>query len=142
PTRGAAVTETPATGPDPAPASTGSATAQPAESAEPAGAGPAEAGQAEAGQAEAGQAEAGQAEAGKPTRSRARLTGAVIIQAITQGSSAVITILAIFLALVVGGILIVFSDPVVTKAWSTFFSYPFYALTQTWDSVSFAYSQM
>src|SRR5208282_1325591 len=137
PTRGAAVTETPATGPDPAPASTGSATAQPAESAEPAGAGPAE-----AGQAEAGQAEAGQAEAGKPTRSRARLTGAVIIQAITQGSSAVITILAIFLALVVGGILIVFSDPVVTKAWSTFFSYPLYALTQTWDSVSFAYSQM
>src|SRR5208282_4925629 len=119
PTRGAAVTETPATGPDPAPASTGSATAQPAESAEPAGAGPAEAGQAEAGQAEAGQAEAGQAEAGqaeagKPTRSRARLTGAVIIQAITQGSSAVITILAIFLALVVGGVLIVFSDPVVT----------------------------
>ena len=66
----------------------------------------------------------------------------MIIQAITQGSSAVITILAIFLALVVGGVLIVFSDPVVTKAWSTFFSYPGYALGQTWDSVSFAYSQM
>ena len=66
----------------------------------------------------------------------------MIIQAITQGSSAVITILAIFLALVVGGFLIGFSDPVVTKAWSTFFSYPVYALGQTWDSVSFAYSQM
>jgi general nucleoside transport system permease protein len=124
------VTETPATGPDPAPASTGSAAAEPAEPAETAEAGPAEAGQTELGTP------------GKPAGSRARLTGAVIIQAITQGSSAVITILAIFLALVVGGFLIVFSDPVVTKAWSTFFSYPVYALGQTWDSVSFAYSQM
>ncbi len=121
------MTDPPATGPDPAPASTGSAAA---ESAEPA----------EAGTPEGGQIELG--EPGKPARSRARLTGAVIIQAITQGSSVVITILAIFLALVVGGFLIVFSDPVVTKAWSTFFSYPVYALAQTWDSVSFAYSQM
>src|ERR1700739_2572954 len=77
-----------------------------------------------------------------PAKSRARLTGAVIIQAITQGSSAVVTILAIFLALVVGGILIVFSDPVVSRAWSSFFAVPGYALGQTWDSVSFAYSQM
>jgi general nucleoside transport system permease protein len=75
-------------------------------------------------------------------RRRARLTADVLIQAVTQGSSAVITILAIFLALVVGGILIVFSDPVVTKAWTSFFHYPGYALGQTWDSVSFAYSQM
>jgi general nucleoside transport system permease protein len=124
------VTETPATGPDAAPDSTGSAAAQPGEPAESAEAGPAETGQVELG------------EPSQPARSRARLTGAVIIQAITQGSSAVITILAIFLALVVGGFLIVFSDPVVTKAWSTFFSYPLYALGQTWDSVSFAYSQM
>jgi len=77
-----------------------------------------------------------------PGRSRLRLTANVIIQAITQGSSTVITILAIFLALVVGGVLIVFSDPVVTHAWSQFFSAPGYALAQTWDSVSFAYSQM
>jgi general nucleoside transport system permease protein len=77
-----------------------------------------------------------------PARSRGRLTGAVLIQAITQGSSAVITILAIFLALVVGAVLIVFSDPVVTRAWSTFFSHPGYALAQTWDAVSFAYAQM
>jgi general nucleoside transport system permease protein len=73
---------------------------------------------------------------------RARLTGSVLIQAITQGSSAVVTILAIFLALVVGAILIIFSDPVVTRAWSSFFANPGYALGQTWDAVSFAYSQM
>jgi general nucleoside transport system permease protein len=77
-----------------------------------------------------------------PRGARSQLTGSVIIQAITQGSSAVVTILAIFLALVVGGVLIIFSDPVVTRAWSSFFADPGYALSQTWDSVSFAYSQM
>ena len=82
------------------------------------------------------------AEAPGPATSRGRLTGSVLIQAITQGSSTVITILAIFLALVVGGVLIVFSDPVVTRAWSSFFANPGYALGQTWDAVSFAYSQM
>jgi ABC-type uncharacterized transport system permease subunit len=82
------------------------------------------------------------AEAPGPATSRGRLTGTVLIQAITQGSSTVITILAIFLALVVGGVLIVFSDPVVTRAWSSFFANPGYALGQTWDAVSFAYSQM
>jgi ABC-type uncharacterized transport system permease subunit len=88
-------------------------------------------------------AEPGQpSESPGPVRSRARLTGVVLIQAITQGSSAVITILAIFLALVVGGVLIVFSDPIVSRAWSSFFAAPGYTLTQTWDSVSFAYSQM
>ena len=78
----------------------------------------------------------------RPGGQRARLTGAAIIQAVTQGSSAVITILAIFLALVVGAVLIVFSDPVVTRAWSSFFADPGYALGQTWQAVSYAYSQM
>ncbi len=75
-------------------------------------------------------------------KSRLRLTTSVLIEAVTHGSSAVMTILAIFLALVVGGILIVFSDPVVTTAWSGFFHDPLNALAQTWDAVSFAYSQM
>jgi general nucleoside transport system permease protein len=78
----------------------------------------------------------------RPDRQRARLTGGAIIKAVTEGSSAVITILAIFLALVVGAVLIVFSDPVVTRAWSSFFAIPGYALGQTWDAVSYAYSQM
>jgi simple sugar transport system permease protein len=78
----------------------------------------------------------------EPVRSRPRLTGAVLIQTVTEGSSAVITILAIFLALVVGAVLIVFSDPVVTHAWGSLFSHPGYALGQTWHEVSFAYAQM
>jgi general nucleoside transport system permease protein len=87
-------------------------------------------------------AEPGQPATPGPAKSRLRLTGAVIIQGITQGSSAVVTILAIFLALVVGGVLIVFSDPVVSRAWSSFCAAPGYTLSRTWDSVSFAYSQM
>jgi simple sugar transport system permease protein len=85
---------------------------------------------------------AGGPAAGGTRRRRAWLTTGALIQAITQGSSVVVTILAIFLALVIGGILIVFSDPIVTKAWSHLFSAPGFALGQTWDSVSFAYSQM
>ncbi len=110
--------EPPAVTPDPGPAAAGAVAGQPAEP------GPAE------------------ASPGGPVRRRARLTGAVIIEAITHGSSAVITILAIFLALVVGGVLIVVSDPAVTHAWGDFFSAPGYALGQTWDSVSYAYLQM
>jgi general nucleoside transport system permease protein len=75
-------------------------------------------------------------------RSRFRLTGSMLVQSVTQGSSAVVTILAIFLALVVGGVLIVFSDPVVLHAWGDFFSDPGAAFGQTWHSISFAYSQM
>ncbi len=77
-----------------------------------------------------------------PVRRRVRLTTSALIEAVTQGSSTVMTVLAIFLALVVGGVLIVFSDPVVTSAWSDFFHAPLNALGQTWDAVSFAYSQM
>jgi general nucleoside transport system permease protein len=78
----------------------------------------------------------------QPRRPLAWLKTGPLIQAVTEGSSAVVTILAIFLALVVGGILIVFSDPVVTSAWSDFFHGPGNALAQTWHSVSFAYAQM
>jgi general nucleoside transport system permease protein len=108
------VSDVPATGPEPAPAAAGAVSAGPAVTGESPG----------------------------PAKSRPRLTASVLIQAVTHGSSAVVTILAIFLALVVGGILIVFSDPVVTRAWSSFFAAPGYTLSQTWDSVSFAYSQM
>jgi general nucleoside transport system permease protein len=107
------VSEIPATGPEPAPAATGAVGAEPGA--------PGETG---------------------PRRSRAWLTVGVLIQAVTQGSSAVVTILAIFLALVVGSVLIVFSDPVVTRAWSSLFVDPGYTISQTWDSVSYAYSQM
>jgi general nucleoside transport system permease protein len=79
---------------------------------------------------------------GEPERKRGALTGNVIIQSITQGSPVVVTTLAIFLALVVGGILIVVSDPVVLRAWDSFGYAPGAALAATWDSVAAAYSAM
>jgi ABC-type uncharacterized transport system permease subunit len=75
-------------------------------------------------------------------KSRLRLSGSVIIGAIVEGSPAVITILAIFLALVISGLLIVFSDNGVLHAWSNFFSAPGTALSMTWHSISTAYSAL
>jgi general nucleoside transport system permease protein len=77
-----------------------------------------------------------------PGPSRARLTGDLIIQAIVQGSSTVVTVLALFLALLAGGVLIVLSNPGAVHAWGSLFTDPGAAFSQTWTSVSFAYSQM
>ena len=79
-----------------------------------------------------------------PERPRGRLplTGNAIIQAVTEGHSAVITILAVFVALLIGGLLIVVSDPVVLRAWDSFGYAPGAALSATWNSVSAAYSAL
>jgi simple sugar transport system permease protein len=79
---------------------------------------------------------------GHPPHRRQPLTGAAIIQAITQGSPTVITILAVFVALVVGALLIVLSDPVVLRAWDSFGYAPGTALSDTWASVAAAYSAL
>jgi ABC-type uncharacterized transport system permease subunit len=79
--------------------------------------------------------------AGQP-RGRQPLTGTAIIQAITEGNSVVITVLAIFVALVVGAVLIVASDPVVLRAWDSFGYAPGAAFSATWDSVAAAYSAL
>jgi ABC-type uncharacterized transport system permease subunit len=85
-------------------------------------------------------------EAGAPTPGRPRgrppLTGHAIIQAVTEGHSAVLTILAVFVALVIGGLLIVASDPVVLRAWDSFGYAPGTAFSATWNSVSAAYSAL
>jgi general nucleoside transport system permease protein len=77
-----------------------------------------------------------------PEPSRARLTASVLIQAVTQGSSTVITILAIFAAIVVGGALIVVTDPVVLRAWDSLGYAPGAAFSATWQSVASAYSAL
>ena len=77
-----------------------------------------------------------------PPARRARLTGHDIIQAITQGSSPVLTILAIFSALVIGAVLIVFTDPVVLRAWDSLSYAPGAAFSSTWNSLAAAYSAM
>ncbi len=75
-------------------------------------------------------------------RGRLPLTGQAIISAIIEGSPAVITILAIFLALVISALLIVVSDSNVLHAWGNFFSAPGTALSTTWTSIATAYSAL
>jgi ABC-type uncharacterized transport system permease subunit len=77
-----------------------------------------------------------------PGRDRPRELGSAIIDAITHGSPAVVTILAIFTALVLGGLLIAFSDTTVLHAWSSFFSAPGTAISAAWRSVASAYSAL
>src|SRR5215831_11438237 len=85
-------------------------------------------------------------DAGEPApdqpRGRQPLTGNAIIQAVTEGHSVVITILAVFVALLVGAVLIVASDPVVLRAWNSFGYAPGTAFSTTWTSVSAAYSAL
>jgi general nucleoside transport system permease protein len=66
----------------------------------------------------------------------------IIIDSVTQGSPAVVTTLAIFSALVVGGLIIAFSDTAVLHAWSSFFSAPGAAISAAWQSVASAYSAL
>jgi general nucleoside transport system permease protein len=78
---------------------------------------------------------------GRP-RGRTPLSGHMIIQAVTEGNSVTITVLAFFIALLVGAVLIVASDPVVLRAWDSFTYAPGTAVEATWDSVSAAYSAL
>ncbi|MGH3406414.1 MAG: ABC transporter permease, partial [Streptosporangiaceae bacterium] len=68
--------------------------------------------------------------------------GRILVQSIVEGNSVVVTVLAIIVAIVVGGLLITFTDPVVLSAWGKFFSSPGNAIAQAWDSAAGAYVAM
>ena len=80
--------------------------------------------------------------AGGPPAGRTATLNHMIVSAVVEGSPAVVTFLAIVTAIVLGGLLIAFSDPVVLHAWSTFFSNPGQALAAAWDSAAAAYVAM
>jgi len=52
------------------------------------------------------------------------------------------TLAAIVAAIVIGGLLIAFTDPVVLRAWGQFAAAPGNALAQAWDSAAGAYAAM
>jgi simple sugar transport system permease protein len=82
---------------------------------------------------------------GQPRRTpgqRAGETARALINAVMEGSPAVVTFLAIVAALVLGALLIAFSDTTVLHAWSQLFSNPGNAFAQAWDSIAAAYSAM
>jgi simple sugar transport system permease protein len=65
-----------------------------------------------------------------------------VLDAIIHGNSVVVTVLAIVAAMVIGGLLIAFTDPVVLSAWGALFSAPGGAIAAAWDSIAAAYSNM
>jgi simple sugar transport system permease protein len=69
-------------------------------------------------------------------------TGRALISAIVQGSPAVVTFLAIVAALVLGALLIAFTNTTVLHAWGSLFSNPGNAFAQAWDAVFAAYRAM
>ena len=68
--------------------------------------------------------------------------GARFLQELTTTSPVLVTVLAIFTALVVGAVLIVFSDENVLSTWGYFFAAPGDALSASWNAVSAAYSAL
>ncbi len=80
--------------------------------------------------------------AGQPPKRRLAGLDRALLDAIIEGSPTVVTILAIILALVLGALLIAFSDPSVLHAWNSFFAAPGNAISAAWQSVAGAYSAL
>src|SRR5215470_4741638 len=79
---------------------------------------------------------------GEPPAGQAPSFGQAVISAILDGNPVVVTLLAILVAVVLGGLLIAFSDPVVLHLWSTFFSNPGAAISAAWDAAAAAYTAL
>ncbi len=61
---------------------------------------------------------------------------------ILEGHTVTITVLAIFTAFVVGGLLNAFTNTTVLHAWGNFFSTPGHAIATSWDTAVGAYVEM
>ena len=88
-----------------------------------------------------GPGDAPQGEAGRP-KSRLHGLDRAILDAIVQGNSTVTTTLAFISALVIGALVIAFSNTTVLHYWNSFFAAPGTAVSSTWDSIAAAYSSM
>jgi len=78
----------------------------------------------------------------QPTHDAQPSIGANLVQAIVRGNSVVVTILAIALALLLGALLIAFSDDAVLSKFGYFFAAPMDALNAFGSSVSNAYGAL
>jgi simple sugar transport system permease protein len=68
--------------------------------------------------------------------------GQRLVREIVYGGSAVVTVLAVVLALFFGAVLIAFSDPAVLSKFGYFFAAPADGLSALWNDVATAYSAM
>jgi general nucleoside transport system permease protein len=80
-------------------------------------------------------------EAAKPP-ARQPGAGARILREITSANTVTVSVLAIFLALIVGAILIVVSSPDLLSEYGYFFSAPGTVLSDSWDAISTAYAEL
>jgi general nucleoside transport system permease protein len=78
----------------------------------------------------------GVADPARPSRSR------IILDSFREGNSFMVTVLAIFCGLAVGGLLNAFSNTTVIDAWGKFFSAPGHAIALAWDTAVGAYVEM
>jgi general nucleoside transport system permease protein len=65
-----------------------------------------------------------------------------LLDAILEGNSFTVTVLALLTAIVIGGLLIAFTNTAVLQAWGSFFSDPGNAIAQAWDAAAGAYAAM
>ena len=75
-------------------------------------------------------------EAGGTTR---RSFGQILRESVLEGNSVTVTFLAIFTAIVIGGLLNAFTNTAVLHAWSNLFSAPGAAIAKAWDTAIGAY---
>jgi general nucleoside transport system permease protein len=68
--------------------------------------------------------------------------GRIIRDSILEGNTFTVTVLAIFTAFVVGGLLNAFTNTTVLHAWGNLFSDPGHALASAWDTAVGAYIEM
>jgi simple sugar transport system permease protein len=68
--------------------------------------------------------------------------GPEFLRQLWTSNTVTVTVLAIFIALVIGGIVIIISTPDVTAKFGYFFARPQDALSASWDTVSNAYLQL
>jgi simple sugar transport system permease protein len=77
-----------------------------------------------------------------PAPPSGRSLGARFLEELTSTSTVLVTVLAVFTALVVGAVLIVFSDESVLSTWGYFLAAPGDALSASWDAVTAAYGAL
>jgi simple sugar transport system permease protein len=82
------------------------------------------------------------AEGGPPTSPPPKGFVATLIEEFVEGGSVTVTLLAFVAAIVVGGLLISFTDPHVLHKWGDFFSAPGGAISAAWRASSGAYTAM
>ena len=68
--------------------------------------------------------------------------GRIIRDSILEGNTFTVTVLAIFTAFVVGGLLNAFTNTTVLHAWGNLFSDPGHAIATAWDTAVGAYIEM